>query len=516
MNLMRYTIFIVVMMVLSPISYAQLAVPRLPQVDQSSRPGDRALDVPSLDEDKSAPKFVLPPVTIPEDYESLSAQFKIFVSSYNFSGNIVIADDELMEVAKAYSDREITSHELEQLRRELTLAYVNKGYINSGVLIPDQKVSGGIIRFEIIEGNLTAVDVSGNERLRSKYIRDRLVIADDEILNVNTLRDGLKLLQQSHLINRVNARLGPGMRRGEAVLDLAVEENKPYSLSFLVNNYRSPSVGSETGMLDFSHINLTGRGDALRATYGNSHGMEELFLSYAYPFGYPETKIEVRYEKSDSLVIEEPFDLIDIESKSETFGVHLSHNFLHSLSEQFSAGIGLEWRSSDTYLLNRPFSFSPGVENGESDVTPIRFWLDWMKRDIDVVYAARSVLSIGLDGLGATSNDAVDSEFLSWLGQFQMVRRLNEHNVQFVFKANVQLTNETLLPMEKFSMGGDIRFVVTVKINMPAITASIQAWSSEFHLKRKGQHRSFILFRFLIMGEHGMMVLPVKQKKYRV
>lgn len=45
---------------------------------------------------------------------------------------------------------------------------MNEGYINSGAVIPDQQVIEGRITFKIIEGELTQVEVSGNEQVKTK------------------------------------------------------------------------------------------------------------------------------------------------------------------------------------------------------------------------------------------------------------------------------------------------------------------------------------------------------------
>jgi hemolysin activation/secretion protein len=69
--------------------------------------------------------------------------------------------------------------------------------------------------------------------------------------------------------------------------------------------------------------------------------------------------------------------------------------------------------------------------------------------------AARSVISWGLDAMGATIKDNVaDGRFLAWLGQFQWARRLSDAGSQFIFGLNAQMARDPLLPMEKFAVGG--------------------------------------------------------------
>jgi hemolysin activation/secretion protein len=70
--------------------------------------------------------------------------------------------------------------------------------------------------------------------------------------------------------------------------------------------------------------------------------------------------------------------------------------------------------------------------------------------------AARSRFSVGVDTLGATINDAdlPDGQFFAWLGQFQWGRRLTASDIQLLFRLDVQLTSEPLLPLEQIAVGG--------------------------------------------------------------
>jgi len=64
----------------------------------------------------------------------------LFVRQFRFDGNTVFSDEELRKLSAPYENREITFEELEELRRQLTLHYVEKGYINSGAVIQEQKI----------------------------------------------------------------------------------------------------------------------------------------------------------------------------------------------------------------------------------------------------------------------------------------------------------------------------------------------------------------------------------------
>jgi hemolysin activation/secretion protein len=67
----------------------------------------------------------------------------------------------------------------------------------------------------------------------------------------------------------------------------------------------------------------------------------------------------------------------------------------------------------------------------------------------------RYTLSLGLNAFGSTvHSDAPDSRFRAFLGQLQWVQRVAERGDQVQVRFNGQLANGSLLPLEKFSVGG--------------------------------------------------------------
>jgi len=439
---------------------------------QQYGPGRERPDLPQYEDEKPAPGFVLPKVAPPEKRDKLYDAVRVFVKRFEITGNMVFSDGELHKITAPYENRMLTTVEIQEVRRNITLHYINNGFINSGAILPDQKVTDGIIRLQVIEGELTSIEVSGNKRLVSEYISDRLRLGGGPPLNLKDMQVHLRYMQQNPLIKQVNAELGPGVKPGESVLKVHVEEETPYQVTLFADNYRSPSIGAYGAGIEAIHRNFTGHGDTISARYVESKGSEELALSYAIPLTARDTTLRVHYQGSDTVIQEEPFNILDVTSKSRTFGVELTHPIYRTPNEELVLGIGFDHRRSETYLLDQPFSFSEGPDDGLSKVSVIRFFQEWDKRLPNEVYSIRSLFSYGTGAFGATIHGTnppltacspvtpvdrcPDSEFFAWLGQFQYARRftLNERLLQLIFRADLQLSDDPLLPMEKFSMGG--------------------------------------------------------------
>jgi len=413
------------------------------------------------------PKFSLPPIDTTKNKDSqLSTTFRLFVKEIQLTGNTAFTEQELKQITRQYENRTITNEELQALRHQLTRYYIDHGYINSGVTLPDQDISNGIIQFHIVEGELSNLNITGNDRLNSSYIDKRMALSFDAPLNIKKVQDRLLLLQQDPLIEHVNAELRPGLKPGESRMNLHVTEAKPYQAGIVFANNRSPSIGGISGDFWLTHRNLTGFGDALFFSYSLAEGLDSFNGSYSIPLNAYDTRLNLSYQNSESDVVEKPID-DNIHSRSETYGVSLSHPVYRTPEQTLTLSLAFEHRRSKTFFGNRPTSFSEGVpdgdvkDKGESKISVLRFSQDWLHRNQTQVIAARSTFSLGFNVLGATENGYTednekipDGKFFSWLGQFQWVRRLPLLNSQLLFRADAQLAYESLLPLEKFSVGG--------------------------------------------------------------
>ena len=400
----------------------------------------------------------LPPVPplLPEEERLPLQQFRL--RQVNITGNTVFSDETLTDMIEPYLNRDVTSEDLEALRRALTRLYVSAGYINSGAVLPDQKITQGTVTYRIIEGALTDVTFSGKRWFRDGYLRRRLTLGIAPPLNVNRLQTRLYRLQQDDRIEQLNAELRPGIRPGESRLHVQVRERSPYVMALEFNNYQSVTIGAERGLVTLAHRNLTGNGDILNFTYGRSAGLDlQVDTSYILPLTARDTTISLRYERNNSSVISGSFDALDIKSRSETGSFNLRHPFYRDLRREFALALGGKRAQSKSFLLDIPFSFSAGTENGESIVTALSLTAEWSDRTPRTVLALQSRFSVGIDALGATthSDRAIpDSRFFAWLGQFQWARRITPRDLQLRFRLALQLSDDPLLPTEQIAVGG--------------------------------------------------------------
>ena len=402
------------------------------------------------------------------------------------TGNTVFKAGELEQLTAPYLGRDVTAEDLSALRQALTLKYVNAGYINSGALLPDQKVAEGVIEYRMVEGTLSDITVTGTEHLDSSYVRERLALGGVAPLNVNALQDRLQILLQGPFIERINAELAPGDRPGEARLNARVQEGPRSHWSTTVDNDISPSLGQARVALRGQLLSPSGRGDILGWDLGYAQGYAKASVNYGIPINSSDTTLDFFADISRASVVEKPLNALDIQSSSRTVGLRVNHPVFRDARAQFNLTAGFDLRQSHSQLLGTGFAFSPGVQpDGESKVSVFRFVQDYVGRDSTQVTALRSTISVGVGAFGATNlgNGVPNGKFVGWLGQFQHARRLGKTDTQLVFRVDAQLTNKPLLPLEQFAVGGmrtvrgfrtnqlvrDYGYATSVELRVPVI-----------------------------------------------
>ncbi|NEQ31818.1 MAG: ShlB/FhaC/HecB family hemolysin secretion/activation protein [Leptolyngbya sp. SIO4C5] len=471
-----YRLWSIVIIPLFTLSAQAQPIPNTPVIDPSALPIEPLEPLPELPPQPDEPlELDRPPsVSTPED----SPPVLFFVEDIQVVGNTLF-DTEIKALVEPLEGREITFDALLELRTRITRLYLDNGYISSGAFIPiNQILNDGIVQIQIVEGYVEQIQINGLTRLRESYVRDRLTRAIEPPLNVQRLEEVLQILQVDPLLQNVDAELTAGSRPGQNLLILDLVEAEPFVANFRTNNYRAPSIGSHQGNATVSHLNILGFGDRLSLGYALTEGLNSYDVSYTIPVNSSDGTLQLRYDNARSEIVTSQFRDAGIRSNSETFSVNFRQPLARSLTSEFALSFGFDFRDSRSFILDDiPFSFSIGPENGVSRVRALRLAQEWVNRDVNSVIAARSQFSFGLDIFDATVNTTgTDGHFFAWLGQFQWVEQLSPQTL-LVTRINAQLTPDSLLPLERFSVGGidTVRgYIQNQIVTDNAITASTE------------------------------------------
>ena len=462
LNVFGGTFFIAVSILINEPVLAQILAPRfftqqIPIIPQNPQ-------IPSLLEEPQ--QELQSPSLMPTPEIPKGNREKIKVEKFIFKGNTVLSTQKLESVVASYINREITFSELLEARTAVTNLYIQQGYVTSGAFFPVIEnqailISKGVVTIQIVEGKLEEINIVGSARLKN-YIRERLRTNTTKVFNSKNLLIGLQLLQTDPLIAKISAVVDKGSQLNTSILNVTVKPRQPLKIEAVLDNSRSPAIGTFQRRVELSDANLLGLGDRLSLGYRNTDGSNTLTTSYSIPINPQNGTVQFFYANSSANVVERPFSKLDILSNARAYEVTFRQPILQQANsnstQEFALGLTASRLESESSLLNSPFPLSVGADSmGRTRISAIRFFQEWTQRHRQGALVARSQLSLGVGAIDATINkSAPDSRFLSWRGQVAWLRRLARNGTSLLVRTDIQLADRPLVTLEQFGLGGAI------------------------------------------------------------
>ncbi|NEZ57041.1 ShlB/FhaC/HecB family hemolysin secretion/activation protein [Adonisia turfae] len=423
------------------------------QVPATPPPADSLPEpLPEAEPEIEDPDPVLPttPVPPPESAEPPPETGPtVTVQRFEVLDSTVFDESDFDTVLSSFVGRALGIDELRQAADSITQLYLNEGYITSRAVLPNQPITDGVVKLQIIEGSLEEIRIEEADRL-ANYVRSRINLGAKTPLNQFDLEDQLRLLRADPLIDNIEASLRAGTGLGQSILVVRIDEAEQLEAHLTLDTDSPVSVGVVRMGANVTYRNPLGIGDqiraaAYRATTGGSHLYE---LSYSAPINPMNGTISARFLPSEFEIIS-PQELasFDIEGDAQVYELTYRQPLVRNPREEFALSLGFRHRDGDTRIASTDFS--------SNSASVIQFGQDYLRRDPQGAWALRSQFSLGVDWLDATnlSSPQADSQFVGWLGQVQRAQVLNPDHL-LIIQGDVQLASDTLLGSEQFVIGG--------------------------------------------------------------
>lgn len=276
----------------------------------------------------------------------------------------------------------MTLRDINQRVRDVSQAYLTRGYITSRAWLPEQDISSGVLNIAVMEGKIESITLDG---VQDSAINMAFPDSKDRVLNLRDIEQGLE--QLNRLASRqLTVDIHPGTRSGYSRVELIpVDSRFPASLDIGFDNRGQKSTGTGQMSASLTIDNVLRLADRWSLNAGHDsefrHDRRSRSLSggVTIPYGY--WLFGAQYDWSDSF---QTLGMTDpavkwryqgmVQSQRLTLGrtlyrdglqrLAMDTSFTRKKTENRLADVRLDVSSPDLTVFTAGFNYSRSVAGG--------------------------------------------------------------------------------------------------------------------------------------------------------
>lgn len=257
---------------------------------------------------------------------------KFTISGYQVEGNTLLPDAEVQQILSGFTGSDRGLEDINAAADALHKAYEKAGYPVVRVFPPEQAASGGTIRLKVVEGQVRAITVKGNQAYEEANI-----LASLPSLRIGLAPNAPRIVAEIAMANenpakQVAVNFQAGEQPGAVDATVNVTEDRPEKFIATFDNGGSKSTGVHRVSLGYQNANFLNRDHMVTAQVGSStdYPQKSLNLSAGYriPFygyGLSLDLIAAYSDTASGTTIVPGGGTMNFTGKGTIFGARLNH-----------------------------------------------------------------------------------------------------------------------------------------------------------------------------------------------
>lgn len=274
----------------------------------------------------------------------------VLVKSIQIQGNTLLPESKLLIESTKYTGSEQTLADLKKLADRMQQTYRDAGYGGVVVFLPEQSLENGNVIFQVLEGKISNIHISDNERLDDSNVLSSLPhLRKNETPVVRDIDRNIQMANENPSKD-LRVTLAAGTRPGEIDANVKVAEQRPLRFLFGVDSAGTPGTGNFRTNFGIQHANLWNRdhiGTFQFQTSPTDPGRAQIYsVGYRVPIYNYFSAIDAFYAHSnvESVTGASPANILGFTGKGDVAGFR-AHRYLPRLGEyDHRATFGWDWR----------------------------------------------------------------------------------------------------------------------------------------------------------------------------
>ena len=289
-----------------------------------------------------------------------------------FGETKVLPESLLAELRGRYEGRTVSIADIKAIAAAVNKYYREHGYLTSRAYLPEQDVSRGTLRVELMEGTIGQVDAKGLTTTKPEYVRRAVGIKPGEVFRTDTLEAQLAEFNMfTDLKSRLN--ISPGKADGTSDLELVMQERKRFGATLLADNAGQHSTGYYRGGVFASARGLVSTAytrDVLTAGYVGTRGANTFSGAYAITENVLKTTWGVSLDHSKTHSITDELRDLGVESKYTACTLNVKRSLYTNARNILSNGLAFTFKSTGSTIS--------GYKMYDSRTNTLAYTLDYL------------------------------------------------------------------------------------------------------------------------------------------
>lgn len=297
---------------------------------------------------------VLPSSTLLGKKKTAGLQTKK-ITGFQIRKSSILSKDELRQLLGSYVGRPYSESTVRSAIADVNRYYRERGFLYSRVERVDNGRQDGVVRLLANEARISKIRLKGNDKIDQESLVEALKNTVEPVLNMASLSASMEHLRNQSSIRKINAMVYPiDKQKNDYAILLDIKEQKNSSYFLSLNNYQSPSIGSERVQLGAQYSNKFGVGSQIGMNAVASEGLYQLGLNMRRPISYKGLMLEVQTVYSHANIVESEFSSLDINSTASYANARISKSYFN-FGIRHSLGGSIGWRKNETSISGYDF-----------------------------------------------------------------------------------------------------------------------------------------------------------------
>lgn len=273
----------------------------------------------------------------------------VYVNSIEVSPSEILTQEEINSIIGQYVGRNVFMSDIQNAINGLNRLYAERGYVTARAYLPEQTVSNGNIRIELIESKIGEVTVVNNKYTTDNYILKRMPEKSGELFDIVNLEKDVLDFNRYHDGVNLSANLKAGQTPGTTDIELTAAETFPFHLIGMMDNAGRRSTGQLRGGPAIVADSLFHHRDQMSLGTYFSKGAVSPFFDYSYPINKKDGRIGFSYSSTFANVKNGPYSWMGLKSNSYIYSLYYDQPIVRTRGFELKTFTALNYKRARSW-----------------------------------------------------------------------------------------------------------------------------------------------------------------------